>query len=88
MGERNGRAPERGPITVTTTPYLDTVLIDVTDQTEPMELELGRSSDWQDENLIYLVVDGRPLILDDATGRQLYRAMMKLGAYLGYDQEP
>lgn len=71
---------------MTTTPYLDTVLIDVTDRTEPMEIELGRSSDWQDENLIYIVVDGRSLILDDATGREIYRAMMKLGAYLGYDQ--
>ncbi|MNL72457.1 hypothetical protein D3C87_1977720 [compost metagenome] len=73
---------------MTTTPYLDAVLVDVTDRTEPMELELGRSSYWQDENLIYLVVDGRSLILDDATGRRLYDAMMKLGAYLGYDQKP
>jgi len=72
---------------VTTTPYLDTVLIDVTDRTAPVEFELGRSSDWQDENLIYLVIDGRPLVLDDATGRRLYKAMAKLGAYLGYDQE-
>ncbi|HEV7259181.1 MAG TPA: hypothetical protein VGN82_15480 [Bosea sp. (in: a-proteobacteria)] len=77
-----------GPTTVTTTPYLDTVLVDVTDRSEPMELELGRSSYWQDENLIYLVVDGRSIILDDKTGRQLYKAMMKLGAFLGYDQEP
>ncbi|HEY5796094.1 MAG TPA: hypothetical protein VIU82_13870 [Bosea sp. (in: a-proteobacteria)] len=73
---------------MTTTPYLDAVLVDVTDRTEPMELEFGRSSYWQDENLIYLVVDGRSLILDEATGRQLYDAMMKLGAYLGYDQKP
>lgn len=79
---------DQGAATVTTTQYLDTVLVDVTDRSEPMELEFGRSSYWQGENLIYLVVDGRSLILDDATGRQVYKAMMKLGSYLGYDQEP
>lgn len=79
---------DQGAATVTTTQYLDAVLVDVTDRSEPMELEFGRSSYWQGENLIYLVVDGRSLILDDATGRQVYKAMMKLGSYLGYDQEP
>ncbi len=72
---------------MSTTPYFDGVLVDATDRSEPMEIEFGRSSDWQDENLIYLVVDDRSLILDDATGRTLYQAMMKLGAYLGYDQK-
>lgn len=83
-----GCSSDQGAATVTTTQYLDAVLVDVTDRSEPMELEFGRSSYWQGENLIYLVVDGRSLILDDATGRQVYKAMMKLGAYLGYDQEP
>lgn len=73
---------------MSSTPYYDGVVIDQTDRSAPLEIEFGRSSDWQDENLIYLVVDGRPLIMDDATGRQIYMAMMKLGAYLGYDQAP
>ena len=73
---------------MSTTQYFDGVLIDVTDHSEPLEIEFGRSSDWQGENLIYLVVDDRSLILDDATGRALYQAMIKLGAYLGYDQKP
>ncbi len=73
---------------MTTTQYFDSVLVDVTDRSEPVELEFGRSSYWQGENLIYLVVDGRAVILDDTTGRQVYKAMMKLGSYLGYDQDP
>jgi len=71
---------------VTTTQYFDRVIVDVSDRSEPMEVELGRSSYWGDENLIYLTVNDQSLIMDDATGRALYEAMMKLGSYLGYDQ--
>jgi len=71
---------------MTSTPYFDGALVDVTDTTAPLNLEFGRSSDWQDENLIYLVIDDQALIVDDATGRALYKAMMKLGTYLGYDE--
>ncbi|RDJ27652.1 hypothetical protein DWF00_12020 [Bosea caraganae] len=71
---------------VTTTQYFDRVIVDVTDQSEPMEVEFGRSSYWGDENLVYLTVNDRSLIMDDATGRAFYEAMMKLGSYLGYDQ--
>lgn len=53
-----------------------------------MEVEFGRSSYWNDENLIYLTVNDRSLIMDDATGRAFYDAMIKLGRYLGYDQKP
>jgi len=73
---------------MSTTPYFDGVLVDATDRSEPMEIEFGRSSDWQDENLIYLVVGDHSLIMNDETGRAVYQAMMKLGAYLGYDQKP
>jgi hypothetical protein len=48
-------------------------------------LEFGRSSYLGGENLIYMVVDGKTLILDEETGRKVFEAMDSLGAYLGYD---
>lgn len=47
-------------------------------------LEFGRSSYLGGENLIYMIVDGKTLILDEATGRGVYEAMEALGGYLGY----
>ena len=49
-------------------------------------LEFGRSSYLGGENLIYMIVDGKTLILDEATGRKVYEAMEALGGYLGYDR--
>lgn len=49
-------------------------------------LEFGRSSFLGGENLIYMIVDGKTMILDEATGRKIYEAMDALGGYLGYDQ--
>jgi hypothetical protein len=49
-------------------------------------LEFGRSSYLGGENLIYMIVEGKTLILDEATGRKVYAAMNALGGYLGYDQ--
>lgn len=50
-------------------------------------LEFGRSSYLDGENLIYLIVDGRTLILDEATGRKICEAMDALGSYLGYNRK-
>ncbi|WP_198086565.1 hypothetical protein [Variovorax sp. E3] len=49
-------------------------------------LEFGRSSYLGGENLVYLVVDGKTLILDERSGRNIYEAMKALGGYLGYDK--
>jgi len=49
-------------------------------------LEFGRSSYLGGENLIYMIVDGKTLILDEKTGRKVYEAMEALGGYLGYDR--
>lgn len=49
-------------------------------------LEFGRSSYLGGENLIYMTIDGKTLILDDKTGRKVYEAMSALGGYLGYDR--
>ena len=50
-------------------------------------LEFGRSSYLGGENLIYMIVDGKTLILDEATGRNIYEVMDALGGYLGYDRK-
>lgn len=50
-------------------------------------LEFGRSSYLGGENLIYMIVDGKTLILDETTGRKIYEAMDALGGYLGYDRK-
>lgn len=49
-------------------------------------LEFGRSSYLGGENLIYMMIDGKTLILDEKTGRKVYEAMEALGGYLGYDK--
>lgn len=50
------------------------------------ELEFGRSSYYHGENLIYLKVDDKHLILDEKTGRRVFEAMRAVGEYLGYDE--
>ena len=50
-----------------------------------IELEFGRSS-FYGESLIYFKVDGKSVIVDEATGRKIYEAMDQLGGYLGYDK--
>lgn len=49
-----------------------------------VDLELGRSSFYHGENLIYLKIDDKSLILDEATGKRLVEAMGSVGRYLGY----
>jgi hypothetical protein len=51
-----------------------------------MRLEFGRSSFYGGENLIYLTIDDKTLIVDEATGRKICDAMWELGVYLGYDK--
>jgi hypothetical protein len=51
-----------------------------------MRLEFGRSSFYGGENLIYLTIDDKTLIVDEATGRKISDAMWELGVYLGYDK--
>jgi len=50
-----------------------------------MELEFGRSS-YYGEYLIYFTVDGNSVMVDKEVGREIYDAMMRLGAYFGYDK--
>jgi hypothetical protein len=51
-----------------------------------MDLEFGRSSFYAGANRMYFEVDGKVVIVDTETGVEIYRAMMRLGAYLGHDR--
>jgi hypothetical protein len=59
------------------------------DKKEPdgrMHLEFGRSSFYGGESLVYLTVDDKTLIVDEATGRKICDATWELGGYLGYNK--
>lgn len=66
-----------------TTMFFEEVLTDKEDKSKTFELEFGRSSYYRD-NLIYLRIDGKGLIMNEATGRRIVEAMEELGFYLGY----
>lgn len=68
-----------------TTCFFEEVLKDEEANVE-MDLELGRSSYYGGESLIYLRVGETHLIMNEKSGRALYAAMSDLGTYLGDDQ--
>ena len=49
-----------------------------------MHFEMGRSSYLNCENLIYLRIDGKAVILDETTGKKLVEAFERVGRYLDY----
>lgn len=51
-----------------------------------MEIEIGRSSYLNGENLIYMKINDKGLIFDETTGRELVDAVANLAVYLGYDK--
>jgi hypothetical protein len=59
----------------------------IEDKEKPIkiDLEFGRSSFYGGENLMYFVISGELVIVDRQTGREIYDAMMRLGAYFGFD---
>jgi hypothetical protein len=69
-----------------TTMFFEQQVKDAARSGDSITLEFGRSSYLDGENLIYMVVEGKTLILDEATGRKIYEAMNALGGYLGYDR--
>lgn len=68
-----------------TTSYFEKTIEDKKEKTAKMELEFGRSS-YYGEYLIYFTVDGNSVMVDKEVGREIYDAMMRLGAYFGYDK--
>lgn len=53
-------------------------------KSQPVKLEFGRSSFYGGENLVYLTIDEKTVILDAEMGAKLVNAMQDLGHYLGY----
>lgn len=47
-----------------------------------MEVELGRSSYYQEDS-IYLIVDGKTVIMDRATAKRFVDAVVAVGRYHG-----
>lgn len=70
-----------------TTMFFEKTIRDKEDKTAGIELEFGRSSFYGGESLMYFNVDGKTVILDEKTGREICEAMQRqrLAVYLGYD---
>lgn len=69
------------------TMFFEKTIVDKERSESSLELEFGRSSYYGGENLSYIKVDGKLVILDEASGREIWQAMQNLGQYLGYDRE-
>lgn len=67
-----------------TTMFLETTLKDKGGEGPDIDFEIGRSSAYDGENLIYLVVDGTTVVLDETAGRELVNAVSRVAGYLGY----
>ncbi|MFD2263484.1 hypothetical protein ACFSM5_11340 [Lacibacterium aquatile] len=69
-----------------TTMFFDKTLQDKGSPSEKIDLEFGRSSFYDGESLMYFVIDGKTVIVDEKTGREIYERMQELAGYLGYDR--
>lgn len=67
-----------------TTVFFEEDIKDAGGKNGDVHFEVGRSSYLNGENLIYLSIDGKTLILDEKTGRELVEAFERLGRYLSY----
>jgi len=67
-----------------TTMFFEETICDKEDKEMAVDLEFGRSSYYHGENLLYLKIDDKAIILDEKTGRRLVEAMVDTGRYLGY----
>lgn len=64
-----------------TTMYFEETILDQGGE-ESLEVELGRSS-FYPEDSIYLVVDGKTVIMDRATAKKFVDAVVSVGHYHG-----
>ena len=67
-----------------TTTFFEETVRDKERKSETIDLEFGRSS-YYGENLIYVRMDNRTVILDEPTGRRLCEAMSSVGRHLRYE---
>jgi hypothetical protein len=68
-------------VAVTATMYFEETLRDRGGAGEPIKFEVGCST-YYGESLVYLVVDGRVVVLDQATGERLLDAIDGLNTVL------
>lgn len=64
-----------------TTMYFEETVKDQGDEIT-MDIELGRSS-YYPEDSIYLIVDGKTVIMDRATAKRFVNAVADVGSYHG-----
>jgi hypothetical protein len=65
-----------------TTIYFDGTLKDKGEKSE-IALEFGRSN-FYGENTMYFTINGTHVVLTESGGREVFEAMVQLGASLGY----
>ncbi|MGE8405401.1 MAG: hypothetical protein ACN6PP_27815 [Delftia tsuruhatensis] len=65
-----------------TTMYFEETIKDQGGRTE-MELEIGRSS-FYPEDSIYIIVDGKTVIMDRKTAKRFVEAVNSVGFYHGF----
>ncbi|MFQ2037491.1 hypothetical protein ACK34X_10990 [Aeromonas veronii] len=65
-----------------TTMYFEETIKDQGGKTE-MELEIGRSSFYQEDS-IYIIVDGKTVIMDRKTAKRFVEAVNSVGFYHGF----
>ena len=69
-----------------TTMFFEKKIRDKEEKNATIDVEFGRSSFYGGESLMYFAIDGKSVIVNEKTGREIYDAMQSLGAYLGYDR--
>jgi hypothetical protein len=79
-------AAEKKDVKMATTVFFEETLKDAARTGNAVDFEIGRSSFLNGESLVYIVVDGKTLILDEAAGRRLCEAVDGLSSYLGYNR--
>ncbi|MCA9452613.1 MAG: hypothetical protein KC587_12865 [Nitrospira sp.] len=65
-----------------TTSYFEETIKDQGGKTE-MELEVGRSSFYAEDS-IYIIVDGKTVIMDRKTAKKFVEAVNSVGIYHGF----
>ncbi|CTP91039.1 MULTISPECIES: hypothetical protein [Xanthomonas] len=68
-----------------TTMYFNKVVKDQEDDVS-FDIELGRSSFYPDDS-IYLIIDGKSVIMDLATAKEFVNAVASVGRYHGMLEE-
>jgi len=71
---------------MTTTVFYHNIIHDKEKQDVKIELEFGGTSFYGGENLMYLRIDGKFMVLDRETGVKFFNAVQKLGTYLSFDE--